>query len=84
MAKETTLKEIGETLASIVEQMATKDDTARLDGKIDKLGLSTHRERDNIKQELKNVGGFGREIDHALERIGAIEKHLGIEKKIVA
>ena len=52
--------------------------------KIDKLDISIHRELESIKQELQNVSGFGREIDHALERIAAIEKHLGIEKKIAA
>jgi hypothetical protein len=36
------------------------------------------------KEQLKNVAGFGKEIDHALERIAAIEKHLGISKKIAA
>jgi hypothetical protein len=27
---------------------------------------------------------YRKEIDHALERIAAIEKHLGIDKKIAA
>jgi hypothetical protein len=30
------------------------------------------------------VSGFRKEIDHALERVAAIEKHLGIDKKIAA
>jgi hypothetical protein len=46
--------------------------------------LSIHRELEAIKEQLKNVAGFGNEIDHALERISAIEKHLGISKKIAA
>jgi hypothetical protein len=33
---------------------------------------------------VENVSGFQREIDRALECIGAIEKHLGIDKKIAA
>jgi len=91
--KKTTLKEIRHTLAFNVERMATKDvlksfatrdDVARLDVKIDKLELSLHRELEAIKQEIKNVSGFGKEINHALERIAAIDKHLGIEKKIAA
>jgi hypothetical protein len=32
----------------------------------------------------ENVIGFQKEIDHALERIAAIEKHLGLDKKIAA
>jgi hypothetical protein len=38
----------------------------------------------DIAASLKNIGGFGKEIDHAFERISAIEKHLGIKKKIAA
>jgi FAD/FMN-containing dehydrogenase len=34
--------------------------------------------------QLEDVSGFGKEIDHALERIAAIEKHLGIENKLAA
>ena len=71
-------------IAGIRKDMVTKDDLARLDVKIDRLDLSIHRELESIKEQLKNVAGFGKEIDHALERIAAIEKHLGIEKKIAA
>jgi hypothetical protein len=31
---------------------------------------------------LENVSGFRKEIDHALERIAAIEKNLGFDKKL--
>jgi hypothetical protein len=37
-----------------------------------------------MKSRVANVTGYGKEIDHALERIAAIERHLGIEKKIAA
>ena len=86
--KKITLKEVGETLAFIVGKMATNDALTtlehRLTTKIDKLDISIHRELETIKQQLKNVEGFGKEIDHALERIAAIEKHLGLNKKIAA
>ena len=84
MARKTTLDELGEMLAHVVHNMATKDDIARLDTKIDRLEISITRELDGIKQQLANVIGFGKEIDHALERIAAIEKHLGINQKIAA
>jgi hypothetical protein len=71
-------------LAAIRKEIATKDDLAKLDVKIDKLDLSIHRELERIKEQLENVAGFGKEIDHALERIAAIEKHLGIDNKIAA
>ncbi len=61
----------------IRKQMATKDDTAGI--------MSELRD---IKQRLKKVGeaiedhsGHSKEIDHALERIAAIERHLGIKVK---
>ena len=96
--KKTTLNEIGFMLSHVVKSvgtveqkitdiertMATKDDITRIDMKIDKLDINIHRELETIKGQLKNVAGFGKEIDHALERIAAIEKHLGIQKKIAA
>jgi len=42
----------------------------------------------SIKRRLThfedNVTGYRQEIDRALARIGAIEKHLGLNKKIAA
>jgi hypothetical protein len=65
-------------------KFATKEDVVKLDVKLDKLDVSLHRELEAIKKQLENVSGCGKEIDHALERIAAIEKHLGINKKIAA
>jgi hypothetical protein len=42
------------------------------------------KELDDLQEKFENVSGYRKEIDHALERIAAIEKHLGITKKIVA
>ena len=42
------------------------------------------RDLDDLRSRVANITGYGKEIDHALERIAAIEKHLGIEKKIAA
>jgi septation ring formation regulator EzrA len=95
MAKETTLGEIGEMLAHVVEHMATKEDVraivreelepveARLTS-IESELRSIRRDLDELREKVENVSGFQKEIDHALERIGAIEKHLGIDKKIAA
>jgi hypothetical protein len=41
-------------------------------------------ELDDLSEAFGNVSGFRKEIDHALERIAAIEKHFGIDKKIAA
>jgi uncharacterized coiled-coil protein SlyX len=42
------------------------------------------RDLDGLMQKFENVSGFRKEIDYALERIAAIEKHLGLNKKIAA
>jgi hypothetical protein len=63
-----------------MQPMATKRDI---------LGIT--EELADIKQRLKAVeaavedhAGHSKEIDHALERIAAIEEHLGLAKKIAA
>ena len=38
----------------------------------------------DLRPKVENVLGFRREIDHALERINTIEKHLGIKREIAA
>jgi len=101
--KETTLNEIGETLAYVVENMATKDDLVEvrneialtkpeLNSDIAALGeqvASIERDLKQIRRDLyeladkaENIGGYRKEIGHALERIAAIERHLGFNRKI--
>jgi hypothetical protein len=46
--------------------------------------ISIRRDLDDLRERVANVSGFRKEIDHALERIAAIEKHLGIDKKMAA
>ena len=103
--KETTLKELGEMLAYVVEHMATKEELGATNKELKSFRQEFDDFRDETRQnfreiraeladirrdveELKsradNSAGYSKEIDHALERIAAIEKHLGIEKKIAA
>ena len=37
-----------------------------------------------LEAATQNVSGFTKEIDHLLQRVGAIEKHLGIHHNIAA
>jgi septal ring factor EnvC (AmiA/AmiB activator) len=99
-ANKTTLKELGEMLTHVVDHMATKEDVvdlrkimatkediASLAGQLTSLERelkSIRRDLDDLRERVENVSGFQKEIDHALERIAAIEKHLGIHKKIAA
>src|SRR5437762_1487667 len=97
-AKETTLQDLGEMLTHVVKHIATKDDVAtlrtELKSDIAKIGeqvtgierevQSIHRDLDDLRAKFENVLGVRKEIDHALERIAAIENHLGINRKIAA
>ena len=104
-AKETTLKEVGEMLAYVVEHMVTKEELAATNKELKSFRQEFNDFRDETRQNFReihaelaeirrdleemksrvaNITGYGKEIDHALERIAAIEKHLGIEKRIAA
>jgi septal ring factor EnvC (AmiA/AmiB activator) len=80
-AKETTLKEVGEMLTHVVEHMATKDDIARLDRRID--GLDAKIDRIDVKLTKFEENEIDKRLQLAV-RVSAIEKHLGIDKKIAA
>ena len=44
----------------------------------------TRRDLESLAATFDNIAGLPKEIDHALERIAAIEKHLGINNEIGA
>ena len=75
--KKTTLNELGEMLAHVVKHMATKDDIVDI-----KSTLADHtRDLAVIKSDVT------RNLDKRLQlevRVTAIEKHLGLDKKIAA
>ena len=79
---------VAEDIADIKGKMATKDDVrvvVRDELKPIRSDLKSIRdELDDLTEKLENVSGFRKEIDHALARIAAIERHLGITKKIAA
>jgi chromosome segregation ATPase len=45
---------------------------------------SIRTELDDLREKVDNITGYRKEIDHALERVAAMEKHLRIDKKIAA
>jgi predicted nucleic acid-binding Zn-ribbon protein len=80
-AKKTTPKEIGETLGYIVQHMATKDDITHLGHRIDKLDAKI----DHLDTKLTKFEETEIDKRKQLEvRVSAIEKHLGLNKKIAA
>jgi signal transduction histidine kinase len=92
--------EIIATLNIILAKMATKDDIARMATKddIEALRAEMHEAFVDIRSELKdirqrldalesavqNITGYAKEIDHLIERVSAIEKHLGLRANISA
>ena len=43
------------------------------------------RERlDPLESAVKNISGYAKEIDHIIERVSAIEEHLGLRANIAA
>jgi plasmid replication initiation protein len=47
--------------------------------------IKSIRERlDALDSAVKNISGYAKEIDHLIERVSAIEKHLGLRANIAA
>jgi len=42
------------------------------------------RDLDVLKEQAGHMTGYSKEIDHLLERVRAIEKHLGIKPQLAA
>ena len=106
--RKTTLKEVGETLAFIVERMATREDLKQFATKDDVTRIVTaiveekllpiSEEQRGIRKDLKqinerldvlaenykNLNGVTKEIDEIRAEVRAIQKHLGIERRIAA
>jgi len=70
---------VADDIADIKRDMATKDQVIALHNQVN----SIERELRDIKLTLTRVV-YREEIDEALKRIAAIEKHLGLNKKIAA
>ncbi len=80
------------SVASIVENyiadLPTRDAMGTvLDERLQPLSAelsSIRRDLENLVEKIDNITGLPKEIDHALERIAKIEKHLGIKDNIAA
>jgi predicted phage-related endonuclease len=81
-------KDILEIVNFIKDRMLTKDDVRVIvreelrEVRSDVKAIRT--ELDELIEKVDNISGYRKEIDHALERIAEIERHLGINKKISA
>ena len=84
MSTDASAKDILEAVNFIKDHMVTKDDLREELAPIRSDLKSIRDDLDDLSEKLENVSGFRKEIDHALERIAAIERHLSIAKKIAA
>lgn len=82
---------LAEDIAAVRREMATKGELAELRTEMREGFASIRAELRDIRQRLetleeaaRNSAGLTKEIDHLMERVRAIEKHLGIETKIAA
>jgi hypothetical protein len=60
---------------------------AGIDQRLADLGqeiTAIHRQLDALEGLVQSQSGFAKEIDHLLQRVAAIEKHLGIAYNIKA
>ncbi len=47
--------------------------------------IKSIRERlDTLESAVQNISGYAKEIDHLIERVSAIEQHLGLRANIAA
>lgn len=91
-------KDILELLVFIKERMATKDDLNALRTEFEEFREETRENFASLRAELRDIrqrldaleelarnsAGLTKEIDHLMERVRAIEKHLGIQQRMAA
>jgi hypothetical protein len=82
---------IADDLNEIKSTMATKEELAafRLETNENFRAIRTEiadirRDLDDLRDKVENISGYRKEIDHALDRIAAIEHHLGIKNEKMA
>ena len=90
------ISEMREEMATIREEMATKEELNAFRGEFRAFNDQTVEELRAIRSELAEIrrdldalkvgdmSGYSKEIDHLMERVRAIEKHLGIKPQLAA
>jgi uncharacterized membrane protein len=92
-SKDVTLTELGAMLTHVVNHMAVKEDVADIRATMATKNDLAHilselkalrDDLDALREQVENITGYRKEIDHALDRIAAIERHLGVDRKTAA
>jgi flagellar motility protein MotE (MotC chaperone) len=84
MATKSEIGEVQDKIADVKKTMVTKDDLREELASVRAELKSIRRELDDLAEKFENVSDFRKEIDHVLERVAEIERHLGNDKKIAA
>src|SRR5271157_3559047 len=78
---------IREEVPPIIEAAIHKTVPPMIEEALRPIYRELHAIRDDLEElrhRVKDMAGYRKEIDYAFERIAAIEKHLGIDRKQVA
>ena len=89
---------VAEDIADIRARMPTKDDLNAFRDEFEAFRAETAESFRDLKAEVAdirraieqlqtrvgNMEGYSKEIDHLIERVRTIEKHLGIKPKVAA
>jgi hypothetical protein len=78
---------IQRTVPPMIEAVIQKTVPSLMDEALRPIYHELHAIRDDLedlRHRVKDMAGYRKEIDYAFERIAAIEKHLGIDRKQVA
>jgi hypothetical protein len=82
---------VADDIADIRARMATKEElkafreeTAENFRDLKAEVADIRRAIENLQTRVGNMEGYSKEIDHLMERVRAIERHLGIKAKIAA
>ena len=78
---------VREEVPSMIEAAIQKTVPPLMEEALRPIYRELHAIRDDLedlRHRVKDMAGYRKEIDYAFERMAAIEKHLGIDRKQVA
>ncbi len=74
-------EDISDSRTELVEFKAkTSENFAAIEGQLRDI----HQRLTPLETAAENTKGFTKEIDHLFDRLGSVEKHLGIKPKMAA
>ncbi len=74
-----TSKKILDIVTDIQEQMVTKNDLEKTRLELQRQITKNTKAVADLSEQIRNILGYAKEIDALMNRISAIEKHLGLK-----